>query len=116
MPPIASATLDKIAKVPTTFWITAACVVLAIVLLVIFVRFLRGMNKIVLTIIVLVILTVVGFSWIYERNEPAFLTPIIEPLAQFFPTKGAYKETQKKDNGSVRDNKKTTPAPAPAKK
>jgi glucan phosphoethanolaminetransferase (alkaline phosphatase superfamily) len=113
---LASATLDKLAKVPTSFWITAACVVAALIGLVIFVRFLRGMNKIVLAIIVMVILTVVGFSWIYERNEPAFLTPIIEPLSQFFPTKGAYKETQKKESGSVKDNHKTPPPPAPAKK
>jgi len=112
MPPLASATLDKLAKVPTSFWIMAACIVGAIIGLVIFIRFLRGMNKIVLAIIVMVILTVVGFNWVYERNEPAALTPVVDVLAQFLPTKGAYKETQKKDSGSVKDTKH----PAPAKK
>ena len=32
---------------------------------------------------------VLFFNWIYNRNEPAFLSPIIGPIARsgFFPTK-----------------------------
>ena len=37
----------------------------------------------------------VGFNWIYERNEPAFLTPIVEKIAPFFPAKDSYGAKQK---------------------
>ncbi len=49
----------------------------------------------VLAIIAFVIFTVVGVNWIYERNEPAFMTPIVDKIAPFLPSKGAYgKQTQ----------------------
>jgi len=54
------------------------------------------MNKVVLTVIVLIVLSTIGFNWIYQRNEPAWATPVVEKLAGFFPSKGAYatKQTQ----------------------
>jgi hypothetical protein len=38
---------------------------------------------------------VVGFQWIYERNEPKWATPVVEKLANFFPSKGQYAERQR---------------------
>jgi hypothetical protein len=46
------------------------------------------MNKVVLGVIVAVGLSFVGFSWIYERNEPDWATPVVSRLADFFPSKG----------------------------
>jgi len=37
---------------------------------------------------------VVFFSWVYNRNEPKFLTPIVEKIAPFFPSAGAYNAKQ----------------------
>jgi hypothetical protein len=52
------------------------------------------MNKIIAGVIVFVVMTVVFFSWVYNRNEPKFLTPLVERIAPFFPTAGAYNAKQ----------------------
>jgi hypothetical protein len=44
--------------------------------------------------VIFVVGTVVFFSWVYNRNEPKFLTPIIEKIAPFFPSAGAYNAKQ----------------------
>jgi hypothetical protein len=88
---IAAATaLDKLKQIPPQFWWKLGLAVLALVVLVFVLRKVAGMNKIVLAIVTLVIVSIVGFNWIYERNEPAFLTPIVDRIAGFFPAKGSY--------------------------
>jgi hypothetical protein len=85
---------EKLQKIPAAFWINVALAVLIIVGVVIVLRKLAGINKVVLAIISLIIISVVGFNWIYERNEPKFLTPVVDKLAAFFPTKAGYKAKQ----------------------
>ena len=58
-------------------------------------RKLAGAKKIILSIVTLVILSMIGFNWIYERTEPAWATPVVEKLANFFPSKGSYNAKQK---------------------
>ena len=52
-------------------------------------------NKVVAGVVIFVVFTVVFFSWVYNRNEPKFLTPIVEKIAPFFPSAGAYEVKQK---------------------
>jgi len=47
----------------------------------------RGTNKVVLAVVALIVVSVVGFNWIYERNEPAFLTPIVDKIAASSPAR-----------------------------
>ncbi len=58
-------------------------------------RALAGINKFVLIIFVLIMASTLGFSWIYERNEPKFLTPLVDLVAPFFPTKSSYQKNSK---------------------
>lgn len=92
----AATTLDKLKQIPPDFWWKVGLGVLAVIAVVIILRKVAGMNKMVLAIITFVVLTIVGFNWIYERNEPAALTPIIDKIAPFFPAKDSYnaKQTQ----------------------
>lgn len=90
----AETTVDKLKKIPPEFWWKVGTIVLVVAALVILVRKVSGMNKMVLGAIVFVVFTVVGFNWIYERNEPAFMTPVINKIAPFFPSKGAYNAKQ----------------------
>lgn len=90
----AETTIDKLKKIPPEFWWKVGTIVLVVAALVIIVRKVSGMNKMVLGAIVFVVFTVVGFNWIYERNEPAFMTPVINKIAPFFPSKGAYNAKQ----------------------
>ena len=55
-----------------------------------------GHEQNVLATIIFIVLTSVGFNWIYARNEPKFLTPYIDPIAQFFPTMEKKAEKEKR--------------------
>jgi hypothetical protein len=107
---LAVSTLDKIHAVPGRFWINCALVIGGFIAAFIIIRKLAGMNKIVLGVVGFVILTVFGFQWVYERNEPKFLSPFIDRIAPFFPSKGSYATSQQVDPLT---GKKTPPAPTP---
>ena len=89
MPILAAATnaTSRLRDIPAAFWLNLALVILAIVAGVFVLRKIAGFNKVVFAVIVAIGLTVVGFNWIYERNEPAWATPVVQWLAGFFPTK-----------------------------
>ena len=44
---------------------------------------------------VFVVVSIVFFSWIYNRNEPKWMTPVIEKIAPFFPSAGSYQDKQR---------------------
>ncbi len=95
----AETTIDKLKRVPPEFWWKVGLVVFCLIVAVAILQKVAHMNKIVLTIIVFVVVTVVGFNWIYERNEPAFLTPLIDKVAPFLPSKGSYGAKQQQTPG-----------------
>ncbi len=97
---LAATALEKMHAVPAKVWINLSLGLLIFIAAIIILRKAAEMNKILLSVIVFVVLTSVGFNWIYARNEPKFLTPIIEKIAAFFPS--AEKQAQKE---------KRTPAP-----
>ena len=82
-------TADRMREIPTEFWVKIGIGILILVGVVIVLRKLAKVNKIFLTIVVLLVLSIVGFNWIYERTEPAWATPAVSWLANYFPTKGA---------------------------
>jgi apolipoprotein N-acyltransferase len=103
--------LDKIKAVPPAFWWKLGAAVLCLIVLVIVLQKVAQMNKVVVAVIALVVFTVVGVNWIYERNEPAFMTPIIDKVAPFLPSKGAYGTKQAQTPGQ----QPTKPTPPPKK-
>lgn len=82
--------LDTLKDVPPAFWLKLGLGIVGLVLVIIVMRKLAQVNKVVLAVVLLVVFSAVGFSWIYERNEPAWATPVVEKLAEFFPTKGSH--------------------------
>lgn len=80
--------MERLRQVPTEFWVRIGLAIVAIVVAVVVLRKVAKVNKVVLAVIVLVAASVVGFNWIYERNEPTWATPVVQWLAQFLPTKG----------------------------
>lgn len=87
---LATTTLEKLEAVPTQFWINALLVIFGGVIAFILVRHAAKMNKYILSLLVALFLVTIGFHWVYERNEPRALTPIVNVLAQFLPSKGYY--------------------------
>lgn len=90
----AATTMEKIQGIPASTWLKAAGLLVAFIAAIVILRKVANMNKLVLSAIALVVLSVVGFSWVYNRNEPAFMTPIIDKVAPFFPAKGSYSAKQ----------------------
>lgn len=81
-------TLDRLREIPMGFWATFGGAILVLVVAVMVLRKLAGMNKVIMGVLAFVVVTVFGFSWIYERNEPGWATPTVSFLADFLPSKG----------------------------
>jgi hypothetical protein len=102
--------LQKVQSVPTDVWIKVGIGILAFIVAVFLLRKLAHVNIGILIAVTFIVLTVGGFKWIYERDEPAFLTPVIDRIAPFFPSKGAYGNKQQK-LPDEKDKKKASPTP-----
>ncbi len=81
-------TLDKLKQIPPEFWTKLGLAVLALIVLVVILRKVAKMNKLMLGVVLFLVGSIIGFNWIYERNEPAWATPAVSFLAGWFPTKG----------------------------
>jgi len=107
---LAALQMSKITeKLPPDFLMKTGLFLLVVLVIVIAVKIYQGSNKIMLSIFLCAVFGIFFFSWIYNRNEPAFLTPIIEPISQFFPTK----DYEKKDVSDLDKQKKAGNKPKP---
>ncbi len=104
----AMTTADKLKEIPPDFWWKMLLVIAGFVVGIIFLRKVARMNKVLLTVVALFVLTMGGFNWIYERNEPAWATPAVSWLGGFFPSKGDYATKQQ--------SALSAPAPVTAKR
>jgi hypothetical protein len=92
---LAVSTLEKLKTIPADVWLKLAGALVAVILIIILLRKLAQVNKVILGAVVFIGGSFLFFSWIYERNEPAFLTPIVNRIAPFFPSKDSYGTKQK---------------------
>lgn len=90
----ATTTADRLREIPVDFWLKALLVVGAFIVAIFLCRKAAAVNKALLAGIVVFALAMLGFNWIYERNEPAWATPTVTWLSGFFPSKGAYATKQ----------------------
>ncbi|HKB89933.1 MAG TPA: hypothetical protein VKC60_05385 [Opitutaceae bacterium] len=91
---LASSALNRLEAVPPHAWLNIGGVILVVLLTVALVRRVAEMNRLVLTLLVSMVGSMFFFQWIYNRNEPAFLTSTINRLAPFFPGKNDYNRKQ----------------------
>jgi hypothetical protein len=91
---LAVTALEKIKTLPPAIWLKIATAIAAFVLTIFLFRRVMKMNKIIASVVVFVVCTVVFFSWVYNRNEPKFMTPLVQKVAPFFPSAGAYSSKQ----------------------
>ncbi len=91
---LAVTALEKIKTLPPAIWMKIAIAIAAFVLTIFLFRRVMKMNKIIASVVVFVVGTVVFFSWVYNRNEPRFMTPLVEKVAPFFPSAGSYASKQ----------------------
>lgn len=93
-PFLAVSAVEKMKQIPPGTWVNIAIGVGAVIAAVVLVRRVAKMNKVVMGVLVFVVGTILFFNWIYYRNEPRFMTPVINKIAPFFPSAGAYEGKQ----------------------
>lgn len=91
---LAVTAIEKMKTLKPEVWLKIGIVIVGFLLAVLLFRRIMRMNKIIAGVLVFVGLSVLFFSWVYNRNEPRFMTPIIEKVAPFFPSAGAYNSKQ----------------------
>jgi hypothetical protein len=86
--------IEKAKALPPAVWLKIGIAIAAVVIAVFVFRKVMRMNKVIAGIVVFVVCSVVFFSWVYNRNEPKFLTPLMDRIAPFFPSAGSYNAKQ----------------------
>lgn len=80
--------MEQLKHVPKETWINILICIAAVVAVWRGWKMLRRINEFFPYIAALLAGFLIFFYWVYERNEPRFLTPLMDKLAPFFPTKG----------------------------
>jgi hypothetical protein len=91
---VTNTTLDKLRAIPPAVWGKLGLGVLAVIVVFILIQRVLKINKFVLGGAVFIGGGLLWFNWIYHRTEPKFLTPLVDRVAPFFPTAGAYEVKQ----------------------
>ncbi len=91
---LAITAFEQLQTLPNDVWLKIIIAIGGFVIAILVFRRVMKMNKIIASIIVFVVSTVVFFSWVYNRNEPKFLTPLVDRIAPFFPSAGSYATKQ----------------------
>ncbi|MEY2877762.1 MAG: hypothetical protein RLZZ15_142 [Verrucomicrobiota bacterium] len=87
-------------------FITILCAFFAVMMTLSFYRFLRSINPALVAFIFVLIFGLLFLHWTVTRSEPAFLTPVVEKVAPFFPS------APRPRDGGVAAEKKSPPPPA----
>ena len=91
---LAVTAVEQLKTLPPAVWAKIGIAIGSFIIAIFVFRRVMKMNKIIAAVIVFVVCTVVFFSWVYNRNEPAFLTPFVSRIAPFFPSAGSYASKQ----------------------
>lgn len=95
--------LQRLRHLPTDTWVNLAITIIGIILVVKLWRTLRSINDYAPYMAICLFCSGVFFYWVYSRTEPAFLTPVVEKLTPFFPTKTQQQEYVEKARHSRED-------------
>ena len=82
----ATSFVDDIKHVPKETWINIGICVLAVVVVVRLWGALKKFNEFAPYLVALAAGAVIFFYWVYERQEPRFLSPVVDKIAPFFPS------------------------------
>lgn len=80
-------TLDRLKRIPTDVWLNLVMWILAVVVIIRLWRALKRINDYAPYIAATLTAGVLFLTMVYYRNEPAFLTPVVDKLSHFFPAK-----------------------------
>jgi flagellar biosynthesis protein FliQ len=78
---------ENIKSVPKDTWINLVICVVAVVVIVRLWKAMKQLNDFLPYIAATLASLLILFYWVYERKEPRFLTPVVEKLVHFLPTR-----------------------------
>ena len=87
---------DQLKSIPKETWINIGICVIAVVAITKAWKAMKSINEFVPYIVGVLAAGLIFFYWVYERTEPRFLTPIVDQLAPYFPSKGAQDQIKEK--------------------
>ncbi len=85
---------EQLKRVPKETWINLGICIAAVVIIIRVWKVLKKFNEFVPYIAALLAAFLIFFYWVYDRSEPRFLTPLIEKIAPFFPSKGKQQDIE----------------------
>ena len=88
--PYVLAVLDKLRQIPLQFWINLGLCALALIIVVRSWRALREINSFMPWLGAMIAGVMILSYWTYNRNEPRFLTPLVDKLTLVLPTKAKH--------------------------
>lgn len=91
---LAATAMEKLQTLKPEVWLKIGIAIGAVIVAVLVWRRVMKMNKIIAGVIVFVVCTIVFFNWVYYRKEPAFMTPLVNKIAPFFPSAADYSSKQ----------------------
>lgn len=87
---------DQVRSVPRQFWINAIICILAVLIVSRMWREMKKLNDYAPYFAAVIVTTTVFFYWVYNRTEPRVLSPLVDRLTVFFPTKAKHDEALEK--------------------
>lgn len=72
-------------RIPDSDWLRFGILLLALLSLLQVIRLVSHVNRTVLCVVFLVGGLGLFFSWVHNRNEPSFLTPVVNVVEPWFP-------------------------------
>jgi hypothetical protein len=74
-------------RLPESEWLRFGILLLVLLAVLQVVRLVSRINRSLVTTVFIIGTIGLFASWVHNRNEPEFLTPVVEAVAPFFPTK-----------------------------
>jgi hypothetical protein len=94
---------QKLQRIPTGVWINLLIWIGVIVIIVRVWKGLKEINDYAPYIVATFTGCVLFLTMVYYRNEPPFLTPVVEKLTHFFPTKSKQEQDLERMRRSLRE-------------
>jgi predicted membrane channel-forming protein YqfA (hemolysin III family) len=113
---LALTTMDKVRQLPAQDLANLGLAILVLVVAVFLIKQASRLNKTVVFLVLGGVVFVVGTTWVYQRNEPKFLTPFVDSVAAFFPkTPTPYSQRPEPGADKAKPAEPKTPPPPPSK-
>lgn len=80
-------TNDLVTKLPESDWLRFGALLLALLAVLQVMRLISRTNRTFLLVVVGTGMFMLFANWVRHRNEPTFLSPVVDAVAPYFPTK-----------------------------